>query len=367
MIALEKLEGRGSLYGRLLFLSFLTLGALWALWVGVFHMAQSERARPEMDLFWRHYVSYMSTDLGSAPNEARARDLASSSSWKFRWEAAQGPGWATSDDVPSVAELQREARDPGGDWGGRRGKFFFFLDRRPDGVLVMLSQHINPPDINKAWLILLGLGACCILALSFFSARRLLMPLRHLDHALASFAEGDLSARLPETRRQDELGRLTRRFNQMATEVGRMLDSRRQLLLDVSHELRTPLTRLNLGLEMMTDHAARASLKADVSENEAMLAELLEGARLEQAARWQPQSVDLAALGQGTVEDVEGPPAGGLRGAPAPAPGHPGRPAGPAGAGAQPPGQRPEVLGRPAGKSGSQAVARRGQGLVQRP
>jgi signal transduction histidine kinase len=305
MSALSRLDERGSLYSRMLLLSFLTLGALWALWVGVFHLAQSEVPRPQMDRFLRRYVAYLANDLGAAPSQDRAQDLASNSSWKFRWEAAQGQGWATSPDVPSVAELQKESREPGGDWGGQRGKFFFFLDRRPTGVLVMLSQHINPPDINKAWLILLGLGACGILALSFFSARRFLQPLRQLDYALASFAEGDLASRLPETRRNDELGRLTKRFNQMATEVGRMLDSRRQLLLDVSHELRTPLTRLNLGLEMMNDDASRASLKEDVAEMEAMLAELLEGARLEQAARWQPQSVDLAALVQGVSEELE--------------------------------------------------------------
>ena len=258
--------GRGSLYGRLMLLSLVTLGSLWALGAGIFHLADVGRPRPpEMDAFLLRYVSYLAQDLGSAPSQAKAQELAAKSSWKFRWEAAKGPGWTTSTDMPRLAELQPETREPGGNWGGRRGKFFFYLDRLPGGVLVMLSQRAEPPAIAKGWLLLLGLGACCILALSFFIARGLLMPLRHLDQALASFAEGDLSARLPETSRPDELGRLTNRFNQMAKEVGRMLDSRRQLLLDVSHELRTPLTRLNLGLEMMKDDGARASLKEDVA------------------------------------------------------------------------------------------------------
>ena len=299
--------GRGSLYGRLMLLSLLTLGALWALGAWIFHLADVGRPRPpEMDAFLLRYVSYLAQDLGPAPSQARAQELASKSSWKFRWEAADGPSWATSAEMPSVEELQRETRQPGGNWGGRRGKFFFYLNRLPGGTLLMLSQRAEPPAMPKFWLILLGLGACGILALSFFIARSLLMPLRHLDQALASFAEGDFSARLPETGGQDELGRLTSRFNQMAKEVGRMLDSRRQLLLDVSHELRTPLTRLNLGLEMMKDDGARASLKEDVGEMEAMLAELLEGARLEQAARLESRNVDLGALAKTTAHSMEG-------------------------------------------------------------
>jgi signal transduction histidine kinase len=39
---------------------------------------------------------------------------------------------------------------------------------------------------------------------------------------------------------------------------------------------------------------------------EAMLAELLEGARIEQAARWQPQSVDLALLLKDLAQDLSG-------------------------------------------------------------
>jgi signal transduction histidine kinase len=289
----------------LLLLSFLTLAALWALAAGVFRLAQGERTRPEVDRFVRHYVDYLAGDLGQPPNAAKGEALASKTGWQFRWEPIKGQGWATGPDLPSSAELQAQTRHPGGDSGWRHGRFFFLL-RQPAGTLVLLAQAWTPPQFNKAWLWLLGFGACFILSFSFLFARSMLRPLRQLDQALASFATGDLTARLPDARHPDELGRLTLRFNQMATEVGRMLDSRRQLLLDVSHELRTPLTRLNLGLELMKDDAARASLKEDVAEMEAMLAELLEGARVEQAARLQPQPVDLAGLLKEVAQDMDG-------------------------------------------------------------
>jgi signal transduction histidine kinase len=295
----------GSLYGRLLLLSFLTLASLWALAAGVFRLAQGERTRPEVDRFVRHYVDYLAADLGQPPSADKGVALASKTGWNFRWEPALGVGWATSPDLPYSLELRSQTRHPGGDSGWRHGRFFFLL-RQPQGTVVFLAQAWTPPQFNKAWLLLLGFGACAILGFSFLAARSMLRPLRQLDQALASFAEGDLTARLPHTLRHDELGRLTFRFNQMATEVGRMLDSRRQLLLDVSHELRTPLTRLNLGLELMKDDAARAPLKEDVAEMEAMLAELLEGARIEQAARWQPQAVDLAGLLKEAAQDTAG-------------------------------------------------------------
>jgi signal transduction histidine kinase len=296
---------RGSLYSRLLLLSFATLGALWAMAAGVYRLSLGQPPKPEVARFVRDYVEYVVTDLGTPPNRAKAEHMATETGWKIRWEPVKGVGWATSEDLPPSDQLSHELR-PNGDWGWRHGSFFV-VRHGPQGALTLWAQPWTPPPpINKGWLLLIAFGAACILSLSFVSARHFLMPLRQLDTALASFAEGDLTARLPETRRHDELGRLTQRFNQMATEVGRMFNSRRQLLLDVSHELRTPLTRLNLGLEMMNDHAARASLKEDVAEMEAMLSELLEGARLEQAARLQPQGVELRALVRAVAAEMEG-------------------------------------------------------------
>ncbi len=292
------------LHMRLLALAGLCVLLLWGAFMLLWRMGPSADDRQDIERTVQHYVGYLAEELGPRPQEAKAQALAAASGWQFRWQGADGSAWVTDPELPTLA-LLKGALKSGRDWGWKKGRFFSVKESAA-GTLALSFRPWKPPRVAGLRLGLFVLCALCILAFSILAARHMLRPLRDLDAALASLAEGDLSARLPEPWRQDELGRLTRRFNQTAAEVGRMLQSRRQLLLDVSHELRTPLTRLNLGLELLPDATARASLKEDVAEMEAMLAELLEGARLEEAARWKPQAVDLRALWQGVAEELEG-------------------------------------------------------------
>ena len=299
-------RGRGGppLHFRLLTLSSVCFLLLWGLFTLLWRMGPSPEDKQDIEHTVQFYVGYLAKDLGTHPSQAQAQTLAQASGWNFRWLGADQSAWATDPQIPEMEEL-RKALKPGRDWGWTKGRFFC-LKSSPLGTVALAFRPWKPPRVAGFRLAFFIWSVLCIMAFATLLARRMLRPLRDLDAALASLAEGDFAARLPEPWRQDELGRLTRRFNQTAAEVGRMLQSRRQLLLDVSHELRTPLTRLNLGLEMLPDPAARESLKEDVAEMEAMLAELLEGARLEEAARWQPQPVDLVALARTVAEDLEG-------------------------------------------------------------
>ena len=88
-----------------------------------------------------------------------------------------------------------------------------------------------------------------------------------------------------------------RSFNAMSTGLREMLRSREQLLLDVSHELRSPLTRIKVALEMAPEGAAKDSIGDDLGEMEAMIAEILETARLDSAnGQLNLEAVDLRAL-----------------------------------------------------------------------
>jgi two-component system, OmpR family, sensor kinase len=55
---------------------------------------------------------------------------------------------------------------------------------------------------------------------------------------------GDLSGRVPEPRRHDELGRLSTAFNELLARLDLAMQQQRRFLDDASHELRTPLTTI---------------------------------------------------------------------------------------------------------------------------
>lgn len=297
-------HGGPPLHIRLLALAGLCVFMLWGVFILLWRMGPSAEDKHEIERTVQNYVGYLAQDLGAQPTLAKAQALAEASGWQFRWEGRDQNAWSTDVELPGIDELKANCK-PLKDWGWHHGRFFS-LRETPTGRLALAFRPWKPPRVAGLRLLFFMACALCILSFVTLAARRLLRPLRDLDAALASLAEGDLSARLPEPWRQDELGRLTRRFNQTAAEVGRMFESRRQLLLDVSHELRTPLTRLNLGLELLPDAASRASLKEDVAEMEAMISELLEGARLEEAARWKAHNVDLGSVAEEAVADLQG-------------------------------------------------------------
>ena len=83
-------------------------------------------------------------------------------------------------------------------------------------------------------------------------ARYLTRPLIAIQQATTRIGNGDYSTRVPHDKsRNDELGKLTVNFNQMAEKLANNIDAHQRLLADVSHELRTPLTRLQITLGLI--------------------------------------------------------------------------------------------------------------------
>ncbi len=100
-----------------------------------------------------------------------------------------------------------------------------------------------------------ALGALAIaLLLGLFFARTYTRPLRQLTIATRALARGDLLQEVP-VQTQDELGTLTRAFNQMSADLAQAKALRRQMTADIAHDLRTPLTVLYGYLEALRDGA----------------------------------------------------------------------------------------------------------------
>ncbi|MDI3481647.1 MAG: two-component system, OmpR family, sensor histidine kinase BaeS [Tepidanaerobacteraceae bacterium] len=91
-------------------------------------------------------------------------------------------------------------------------------------------------------------GLAIALGAGFLISRQLTRPIKKLSDTVRLFTMGERDVRLPVTG-DDELGRLTADFNEMADSIKKSEELRKNLTADVAHELRTPLAILRGTLE----------------------------------------------------------------------------------------------------------------------
>jgi signal transduction histidine kinase len=97
-----------------------------------------------------------------------------------------------------------------------------------------------------------GVALLVALVLGALLVRGITRPLAHLTAASRAVAAGDLDARV-SVHSRDEVGQLASAFNQMAADLARAEEARRQQTADIAHELRTPLTVIQGQLEALSD------------------------------------------------------------------------------------------------------------------
>ena len=147
-------------------------------------------------------------------------------------------------------------------------------------------------------------------------ARFLAAPVGKIRVAAQRLAQGDLSARVEPNhfpRGKDELTRLARDFDTMASRLEGLVTAQNRLLGDVSHELRTPLTRLNLSLELarrgdeVKREAALNRIERESQRLDELIRELLTLSRLENGlpASKLNEPLDLAVLASEIAADAD--------------------------------------------------------------
>ena len=152
-----------------------------------------------------------------------------------------------------------------------RQYWLFLIEPRRNSVYWFLQpQHL--------WII--GLVALLCYAFSY----HLTSPVRRLQKTVVRFGEGDFSAR-SDMNRRDELGRLSRSFNEMADRIQTLLKAERRLLQDISHELRSPLARLGVAIELARSGEDREAtldrIQREADRLNALVGELLQVTRAE--------------------------------------------------------------------------------------
>src|SRR5690242_11689409 len=112
-------------------------------------------------------------------------------------------------------------------------------------IQVGTSMDSVEQTLNRLMLVLLvsmPIAVAVSLAGGWFMAGRALLPVDAITLAAQRIAGGDLTQRLKVPSAADEIGRLTKTFNDMIDRLETSFRQIRQFSSDASHELRTPLT-----------------------------------------------------------------------------------------------------------------------------
>ncbi|MFT9496414.1 sensor histidine kinase [Anaerosolibacter sp.] len=91
----------------------------------------------------------------------------------------------------------------------------------------------------------------------YFLSKKLSQPLQSMDQAAKKLALGDFSQRV-DVYTEDEIGRVTHTFNNMAEQLEKMEENRRSFISAVAHELRSPLTLIKGFVQGIVDGTVEA-------------------------------------------------------------------------------------------------------------
>lgn len=103
---------------------------------------------------------------------------------------------------------------------------------------------------NTSLFIMLGVIAGGGL-LTYFLLGRALAPVRELSKEIQGITENELSERVAESDRNDEIGQLARSFNTMLERLDKAFSDQKRFSSDAAHELKTPLAAIKTNIDVL--------------------------------------------------------------------------------------------------------------------
>jgi two-component system OmpR family sensor kinase len=193
-----------------------------------------------------------------------------------------------------------------------------------NGDVLILAQPLSDTESTlnhlKVIELIVTAGAVLIaLAAGFWLVRLGLRPLRDMETAAESIAEGNLTGRVPGENDKTEVGRLAGTLNIMLTRIESAFRARvasedrlresdvrlRRFVGDASHELRTPIAAISAYAELFGRGASEqkedlerlmVGIQSETGRMEHLVADLLLLARLDEGRPMEMRPVDVVSL-----------------------------------------------------------------------
>lgn len=185
------------------------------------------------------------------------------------------------------------------------------------GDTLIVAQSLEAVDKTQSRLLSLFflVGALVLLLIAIASRYVIkigMRPLENVERTAEQIASGDLSARLPDTKPNTEVGRLVTSLNMMLTRIEESFTARsesegrlRRFVADASHELRTPLTAIRGFAELHRQGAVKegdetkdliARIERESLRMSSLVEDLLTLARLDQGPKMEIKPVNLTEV-----------------------------------------------------------------------
>ncbi len=179
-----------------------------------------------------------------------------------------------------------------------------------DAVLAIEAQLLEVKD-QRAWVLPVFYLLLAVVLYSLI--RPFANQLFQLKKAAVDLGSGDFSARV-EVPASTTLAPIADAFNAMTQKIKHLMLTQRDLVNSVSHELRTPLARLKFSFEELasikdeqTLNHTITDMKADVSELELLIDEMLRYAEVNQIKSFVKKSVNIHMMFKELVNVYENP------------------------------------------------------------
>ncbi len=145
------------------------------------------------------------------------------------------------------------------------------------GILVVAESLEPLRDLKTTFLRLIGFSLIPTFLLSLSGGVGLALAstrrVRRIETTLQRLTEGDLSARVGEERRTDDLARIGAGLDRMATAQETATSALRQVSADIAHDLKTPVQRIAVLLADLRDRLPEDGPEAGIAEKAATEAE----------------------------------------------------------------------------------------------